>query len=219
MSEGIFTLLGVDTSSEELNKAVTVSEGGITAAGVYKAVVEKAYVTKSSGGANKVNIEFAIQKEDGSEGKFFYGNYVSSGDEKGNKTTYTNKKTGKEMPLPGLVEVNTFFQAIGVANPDTKKATIELFGEETEVLAMPGISGKKCILGLRHKFDDYKEKDIAYVDTFLDKDGKNSDGDDLLEALTSKIEKAPFKKTKAKASAAPAAPTGGSEATSAGGWS
>ncbi len=215
---GIFDTIGVDTSSSDLNEAVKISTGGVLAPKVYDFQIDRAYVTKTSGGANKLCIDFQYVKDDGDTGVFYYTNFISSGDEKGNKTTYT--KDGKEHSLPGLIEFNNILKALKVENPDVKKATIELFDEPTEVLAMPTLSDKKCKAGIRTKYDDYREKDVAFVDTFLDSDGKNSDGEDLLEALEQKIEKTPYKKSRAKKAATNTNPasTGNSAVVAGSGW-
>jgi len=92
-----------------------------------------------------------------------------------------------------------------------KKATIELFNEQVEVTAFPKLSGKKCTVGIRHQYSDYKEKDEAFVSGFLTDKGLNSKGEDLLDTMKEQIEKNPFKKSKAKKAAAPAPSTGGSE--------
>jgi hypothetical protein len=195
---GILTDLGVNLKDEEIVKAVEVKTGGLINPGVYTFAVSRAFISKSQGGANKLNIDFEYIGDDGEKHPFFYGTYISSGDEKGNKTTYTDK-TGKEKPLPGAIEAANAFKALGVLDPATKKASIEMFNEQVEVLALPELSGKKCVVGIRHMFDDYREKDIAFVDTFLDEKGENSAGDCLLDELKAKIEKSPVKATKKKA--------------------
>ncbi len=219
---GIFDDLGVDTKANEMQEAQKVSTGGPLAPGVYKMAVDKAYVSKSSGGANRLNVEFVYKKEDGEDGKWFYGNYISSGDEKGNKTTYVDKNTGKDVILPGVIEANHLFMSLGVADPVSKKATIEMFGEQVEVLALPELSGKQCNVGIRNMFDDFKEKDIAFADTFLDKDGKNKEGEDLLATLVEKIEKSPIKKPKKakapKPEAGSAGAPGDQSVATQGGW-
>lgn len=195
---GLLSEMGVDTSTEEMSSAQKVVSGGIIPPGVYKMQIERAFISKSSGGAAKANVDFIYKKENGEDGKFFYGQYISSGDEKGNKTTYTDKTTGQERTLPGMIDFNHLLQAAGQPDPEVKKATIEMFNEQVEVKALPTLTGVELTVGLRGEYDDYKEKDVNFAEAFLDKDGKNSEGTDLLEVLTEKIKKAPMKKPKAK---------------------
>jgi hypothetical protein len=195
---GFFDSLGIDLNNEELNQAQQVSTGGgLIAPGVYKMTIDKAYATKADSGAVKLNVEFKYKREDGTDGTFFWHTYVQSGDAKGNKATYTGKD-GKEHPLPGVVEMRRLFKSAGVENPAVKDATIELFGEPTQVKALPELTGKVVTVGIRHQYDDYREKDVAFVDAFLDKDGKNSQGEYLEDKLKEKIEKSPYKESKKK---------------------
>ena len=195
---GFFEEIGIDVNNEELNKPQQVNTGGgLLAPGVYKMTIDKVYATKADSGAVRLNAELKFKREDGSEGTFFWNTYVKSGDAKGNKATYTDKN-GKEVPLPGVIEMRHFFKAAGVENPEIKDAVIEVFGEQTPVKALPELTGKVVTVGVRHQYDDYREKDVAFVDTFLDKDGKNSDGEFLEDKLKEKIEKSPFKEGKKK---------------------
>jgi hypothetical protein len=194
---GFFSDLGIDTNAPELNQAQKVSTGGLLAPGVYEMVIDKVYATKADSGAVRLNAELKYQREDGSEGTFFWNTWVQSGDEKGNKATYTDKN-GNQKPLPGVIEMRHFFKSAGVEDPQVKPATIEVFGEPTEVKALPELTGKKVLVGIRHMYDDYKEQDVAFVDTFLSANGKNSDGEDLREKLEEKIKKNPYKKAKGK---------------------
>ena len=218
---GLLQDTGIDTSSEELAKTQQVSAGGCLQAGVYVMGIERAYAMKTEKGALKVSIDFIYPREGEEEmGKYFFHTYIASGDEKGNKSTYTCKKTAKELPLPGLIEFNNLLKSVGIADPKTKDATIEMFNEQVTVKAMPELTGKKVTIGIRNEYDDFKEKDVAFVDTFLDADGKNSDGEDMLEVLTEKIKKTPFKKAKKAKAPATTAPAGGTGSEAAApGWS
>ena len=115
----IWDTLGVNTEDKELNETTTVATGGIIAPGVFKFVVDRAFVSKSSGGANKLNIDFKYMREDNTEGSYFYGTYISSGDSKNNRTYYVGKD-GKQHPLPGLKEAMSAFKALGTPNPEHK---------------------------------------------------------------------------------------------------
>jgi hypothetical protein len=194
---GFFDNLVTEEIKQEVETAQKVSTGGLLAPGTYLMAIDKAYASKAQSGAIKVTIEFKYKKEDGEDGKFFWSGYVQSGDEKGNKSYWTDKN-GKKHPLPDLTFYKQICESAGVPNPQTKDATMEMFGEQVQVKAMPELTGKQVIVGVRHKYDDFRDKDVAFVDTVLDKDGKNTAGEDLLEKLKEKIEKTPYVKPKEK---------------------
>ena len=88
-------------------EAVTIERAGgggyIWESGAYKAVVKLAYTDKSKGGAIGLNI--VLENSAGKELKETL--WIQSGDKKGNKTYYTDKKSGKDFPLPGYSVANS----------------------------------------------------------------------------------------------------------------
>jgi len=211
--------LGVSQEQLAEVKEQEVYEGGTRDAGVYDAMVDQAYVRKTDSGANMLEIDFKF--EDGTG--FHYSTCVKSGDEKGNKTTYTTKQ-GKEVPLPGVQSMKYFLSAIGEPNPKAVEGEVEHFGDKIKALCITGIQGKKLKLGINQYENFYNgevsiRNDIRY---WMDTDGKNSDGKEILEKVTASLEKSPLRKLKgapASASTAPVAgSTQGSEAAAASGW-
>lgn len=206
----------IKVSQEQVDgvKSQTVSEGGsVWDAGIYSVVIDRAYVRKTDSGAKMFSV--FMKNQDGAE--VMYGTCVQSGDEKGNKSTYVDK-AGKEKLLPGIEEVKRIFDAIKIKSPAGRLAKIEHFGNQIEVMAYPDMTGKKLTIGVRTEDNEY-EGEIRVVnlfDAFLDVDGLNSDGENMLEKLKAKIEAAPHKKKKSKsASTAPAAEKAAAAST---GW-
>ena len=77
--------------------------GGIRESGVYDFLIKQAYLTESQGGAMAVNL---VMEQVGG-GQFKQQIYISSGRAKGQKFTYTDKRTGDERPLPGYSQINS----------------------------------------------------------------------------------------------------------------
>jgi len=194
---GFFENLITDEIKNEVEAPQEVAAGGLIKPGVYKMVIDKAYARKVDSGAVKVEIEFKYKREDGTEGTFFWGGFVQSGDAKDNRAYWTDKD-GKKHPLPDLVLYKRICEAAGVPDPQVKDAVIEIFDDQVHVKAMPELTGKIVTLGIRHTWDDYKEKDVAFIEAVLDKDGKNSKGEFLEDKLKEKIEKSPYREKKKK---------------------
>lgn len=211
-------LEGLGINATEVEKVVEDNQstgGGIIAPGVYKMQIEKAYVRRTDSGAEGLTVEFNYGDE--GDKKFYWTTYFKSGDEKGNKTTYT-AADGSEKPLPGFIDMITLFKAAGVPDAKPKPAKIEIGGDAVDVLALPELTGKVVTLGIRHEYDDYNEADRAFVDTILDAEGKNVKGEDVLDKLKEKIEKSPKKKPRKKKETKTATTTAGSEEKAASPW-
>lgn len=200
----IFETLGLDKTMQETIKQEVkpeeVYESKTLKAGLYNAVVDKAYVRKTDSGAKMLEIDFNVEK-DGQVSTFHYSTAIQSGDAKGNKPTYTDKRTGKEMPLPGFVSMVKFLRAINSEDAETQDATIEgKDGKPMSVKAFTGISGKKLMLGIRQEENLYDgnvtiRNDVQY---WLNEEGKNEEGEDLKEKVAEKLAKNPLKKLKNK---------------------
>ncbi len=216
------TLLGqlnIDKKEFAEIKEEEVREGGTREAGVYDAAVDQAYIRKTDSGANMLEIDFLFADET----KFHYSTCVASGDEKGNKTTYTSKQ-GKEIALPGVTAMRHFLDAIGVEDPAAAQGDVEHFNDKIKALCITGIQGKKLKLGINQYENFYNgetsvRNDVKY---WMNTEGENKAGDGILDKVTASLEKNPLKKLKASgASAAPttgAPVTGGSEAAAKSGW-
>ena len=191
------------------------TEGFLQESGLYVAAVDKAYIRKTDSGANMLEIDFKL--EDGSN--FHYSTCTASGDQKGNKTTYTSKQ-GKEVALPGVTSLRKFLDAIGVKDPNAVQGEVEHFGTKIKALCIESIQGKKLQIGINQYENFYNgevsiKNDIKY---FLDVNGKSGNGENLVEKVTESLEKKPLQKLRASATAPTTGTpvTGGSEASSAG---
>ena len=119
-------------------------------------------------------------------------------DAKDNKPTFGMTKT---MPF--------FFQACGESNPPVVMGPVKHKTETIEAMGIPSLAGKELTVGVKHEENLYEGSVSikANIDAFLDKDGKNKDGEFLAEKLADKLAKNPLKKLKAAAGAGSAAAT------------
>lgn len=221
MAQSALEQLGISTEMVQAVEPEEVYEGNTKEAGLYTVAVDKAYIRKTDSGANMLEVDFKLG--DGSD--FHYSTCVLSGDEKGNKSTYTTKQ-GVERALPGVESLTKFLTAIESLKAPAKKGEVDHFGTKMEALCFTGIQGKKLQIGI-NQYENFYQGEISVrndVKYWLDEAGKNSKGEDLVEKVTESLAKFPLKKLKASATtAAPAstsaAPvTGGTEAAKKSGW-
>lgn len=76
--------------------------GFLVDTGVYDATIKMAYAIESKGGAAGVVFEFETDKKQ----TIRMTEYISSGNDKGNKNFYIDKETGEEKLLPGYLKVD-----------------------------------------------------------------------------------------------------------------
>ncbi len=216
-SNSLLGQLNIDKKEFEEIREEEVRESGTKEAGVYDAAVDKAYIRKTDSGANMLEIDFVLANET----TFHYSTCVASGDEKGNKTTYTSKQ-GKEIALPGVTAMRHFLDAIGEEDPKAAQGDVEHFNDKIKALCITGIQGKKLKLGINQYENFYNgetsvRNDVKY---WMNTEGENKAGDGILDKVTASLEKNPLKKLKG-AAAAPTTGTpvtGGSEAAKNSGW-
>jgi hypothetical protein len=102
--------------------------------------------------------------------------YFTSGDAKGNKTTFFDKRAGGERPLPSWTTFNHIsLCAIGkpFSQLSGEEKMIKLWNsatsseEPTTVMTLPELMGKKVLLGLYKIRENKRVKDASgnYVDT------------------------------------------------------
>jgi len=166
---------------------------------VAKVKVDSAYLTKSQGGALAFNIKFV--KENGSF--IDMQEWIKSGDEKGNKSTYTDKKTGSERPLPGVNNMLHFLKIVGediksIGEPKT--FTMKVFGKNEGVKVFEKLRGKTLIVANQAYEDDYNDeiKTRTKVVEFMDLEGKNYKGKERKQYWEDKFVKEPVKLLKKK---------------------
>lgn len=145
-----------------------IATGGLLDTGVYDAVVDKAYVTTSKGGALALNVVLDIQGRTVRQ-QF----WMTSGTAKGGKNTYTDKN-GKEQYLPGFnmadaLALLTAKEHIG--NLKAQDKIISLWSSEvqkevdTEVKMFTAMLGNPVKVCLEKQIVDKTAKDAsgAYV--------------------------------------------------------
>jgi len=177
--------------------------------------ISEAYGDKSLGGANFIRINFDAKATDeeikdnaelannGIKGSFNL--YISSGDDKGNKTTFTDK-SGRERPLPAWGQLKSILEACGV-NKDLNTfiasgidGVIEIGSEKKKVKIFQDLIGKECYLGLVQKNDDYGNLELkcaCSIDTQKDELDKKAKALDKAQEKENKKEPASTK-TEAK---------------------
>ncbi len=222
-----------DIDESKLNevKAENVVTSSALASAPYLVVLDQVFIKKADSGASMFHIEgqatklksngesVSIDKEHEPE-KLSWSGCSRSGDEKGNKPTYTDKKSGEEKLLPSVVQIKHFFDAIGVkmATSAPTKGSVEYNGETIDADIFKKLTGKKFVSCVRQYENDYNgEISIKYdIENFLDIDGKNTNGEYLVDAFIEKIEKSPIKKARAKK--APAQKAGNAGEAEKKGW-
>ena len=163
--------------------------------GIIPVVIKSAYLRNDyDSSAESFNVEFEYAPEK----TFTWTTFIRSGDAKGNKTTYTNKK-GEEVPLPGVVDVNRLFTALGIKMSDVQptEAKMEIFGETKNVKYFKDLAGKKLMIALKHEENEY-EGNISMrplIIGFMNEAGLYK-GEDVREKFSKQIEKSPVKKLK-----------------------
>lgn len=133
----------------------------------YLVTIKMAYVDYSKGGAMSVN--FDLEDENGK--KLRSQQWVTSGDAKGNKHYYEDKRSGKQRPLPGYSLVDD----ICVLATDTP-----LFDQETSSRAVEiyDFTQRKAVPQQREVFDDLigQKVILAVEKQIVDKNVQQSDG-------------------------------------------
>ena len=204
----IYEELGLD-AAEVAKEAGTQTLGAeIPDVGVYGAEIGQIYIRKTEKGAKMLCLDMTVTDTSGEEAGLFWETCIAAGDEKGNKPTFGMTKT-----MPHI------FQALGDVNPPVTMGEVTHKGEKIQAMGIPTLSGKKMVIGIRHEENEWNGSVNlkALIETFLDKDGKNSKGEDLKTELAEKITANPVKKLK-PAAAAPAATAGGAAAAASKGW-
>lgn len=159
----------VETTSIE-----RVGGGFAWESGVYTAKVKMVYLNQASSEAVSFNV--ILENDQGKELKESF--WIKSGKAKGNKTYYTNKKDGKDYPLPGYAVANSLCVAatgdslakcmttaekktINVYNPDLKKEA------PTERPVLMGLLNKVVKVAVHQISEDKTSKNEAgqYVST------------------------------------------------------
>lgn len=212
---GLSEDLLVKTQAESIAK---VSEGfAPLPSGANKVAIDKMYISKTDSGASMMNITFKIKDSE----KLIFAKYCTrSGDEKGNKATFTilNKHpdflkkqygVGNEAPLPDYKFITQLFAAAKVEMKDSapEDGMVKIGDRVIEAKIFNTMYGKELTVCGQVQESEYNgevsEKHIPVI--YLDAEGKNAEGDDMVEKFKKKIEKEPVKRLKNKPAPAQAA--------------
>ena len=221
--------LGLNQESINEVEEQEVYEGGAIPSGIYNAMIDRAYIWKTDGGANMFQVDFILNEKI----PFKWATAIKSGDEKGNKATwtvredhseYTKKKygVGTEVPLPGVLDMQLLLKAAGVKDAEVKDGVVVHRDKQIKAGVIPDLQGKKLKLGIAQEENFYRNEITIknYIKYFMDMEGKNNKGNIIEEKAQKDLEKRPLKKLKNIPQAT--APTVGSNDTaglSGSGWS
>jgi len=210
----LLSQMGIDKEKFDTIKEEKV--GSLLDSKVYEAAVDTAFIRKTDSGAKMLEISFVFPDDTG----FKWSTCTQSGDEKGNKATYTNKNTGKEVDLPGVIALRHFLDAIGVPNPDATVGTVKFGDDNIEALCMTNVQGKKLKLGVNQYENEYNgdvnlRNDIT---KFMTIDGNNGKGEYLQDKVEAALKRNPIKRLKGTAATA-TAPKADAGDMKAAGWS
>lgn len=145
--------------------------GGLLDSALYDFKIEMAYLSKVKSGAMQVNLTFKTKESKTLRERGF----ISSGDAKGNKFTYTDKE-GKERPLPDFAKLDTLCKlAIGksLQELEPEQKTIKVYDPElkkevpTQVPVLMDLIGADITAGVLRVVEDKTSKDStgAYTPT------------------------------------------------------
>ncbi len=211
---GLLDEMGLDKKEFDAIKEQTAG-GNVLDSAVYGVAVDTAYIRKTDSGAKMLEITFIV----GEDQPFKWSTCTQSGDEKGNKTTYTDKRSGKEVPLPGVTSLRHFLDAIGDKNPKAAVGEVMFGDKKIEALCLTEVQGKTLKLGINQYENEYNgsinvKNDIT---AFMDNDGKNRTGELIEDKIADKLAKNPIKKLKV-AGVTTGAPADGATTVTAKGW-
>lgn len=166
---------------------------------VAKVKIDSVYLDKTDSGAMSFNVKFV--KENGAF--IDMQEWIKSGEAKGGKSTYTDKKTGKERPLPGIINVQHFLKVIGedfksIGEP--KPFIMKVFGKDKEVKVFEKLRGRMLIVANEAYEDDYNDelRTRTRVVDWMSLEGKNYQDKDKQDYWVERFEKTPVKPLKVK---------------------
>ena len=206
---GLLDEIGI--SAEDFAAIEAQKAGGtLLDSGVYEMAIDQAYIRKTDSGAKMLELKF--KTENGTD--FRWSTCTQSGDEKGNKATWTVREdhaestkkrygVGTEVNLPGVEEMKRFLDALGDNNPAVAVGEVK-HGEDTiEALCFTEVQGKKIKLGINQEESLYDGNVNVRnnIDSFMTVDGKNGKGEDIEEKIKKKLARNPLKALKGTATA------------------
>lgn len=158
---------GIDSSAKTAEEKDSVRGQRRTpaASDIYNLIIKYAYGEKSKGGAMGIHLAFAVADGPEKDREIRITDYITSGNDKGNKTYY--EKDGEKFNLPGFTAIDSLAQLVlgkSILQCRSEKRTIKLynFDKKTEVptdvdmlveLVGKGVCG--CVL---HQIQDKQAK-------------------------------------------------------------
>jgi hypothetical protein len=193
-----------DGFMDEVSEAKVSNYEAVT--GTYVAKIKKAFGFQSDSGAKAVRIEFDLTQDQETgeelENPISYKEdfYIVSGDEKGNKTTFTTKK-GKEVPLPAWGVLKSIAKSAGFdlkkAFENTVDAKEQVYADEQTVAGMPDIKGV-LIIGLKKNHDTYNDDIGSEIGSTLPIEAKDDEVQELVATIKKYNDKFKIKEKKIK---------------------
>jgi hypothetical protein len=153
-------LKNLETKANVEGEKDVLGGGGVLDTNVYPMKVKVAYFTSAASGAVAINLQGDV---DGKEVRQQF--WVLSGNDKGNKNTYT--KDGKEYYLPSFITANSLaLLTVGkeLSQLDVEKKVIKLYDFEakeerpTEVDVLVELTGQMIQAGIQKQTVDKNEK-------------------------------------------------------------
>lgn len=151
----------------------TIQEGGDSLGGysalesdVYKMKIDKAFITLSAKKATAINLHFTGENNATLRVQL----WATSGEDKGCKNYYVNKKTNEKHYLPGFNQINALcLLTLGqeVSTLSTEKKNIKLYDATakkevvTEVDMLMPLLGQEILVGVIKQTVDKRAKDAA----------------------------------------------------------
>jgi len=212
----LFADLGLN-KEEVASEAGTETVGGtMIDSGVYKMKVDKMYVATTEKEAKMLTLELVDTTNPKTVLK--YATCIKSGTSnkdasKHYKSTYT--KNNKEFPLPGVIEMSKIQQALGNIEFTTTPTEIDGKDGKQSVEAILTATGKIMTVGVKQELGEYSKN---FISTFLNQNGENSKGENLVEKLAESIAKNPTKTPKDKGGASNAGGSAQPKAEAPKGW-
>jgi len=164
------SLAKLKVTAEQAQENDSLGGSRILESDVYDFTIDVAYIGESSGGAMSLNLQLVTSKKQEMKTTI----YVSSGKAKGCKPTYTDKKTGDEVALPGFLQGNAIcLLALGkeLHQLETETKTISLYNYDakkevpTEVAMITELLKQQITIGVLKQNVDKNKKNPAFDPT------------------------------------------------------
>lgn len=166
------SILGNVKTDNSVEDKDTLGGGFIVDTGVHKMMIELAYIEKMQSGSVAMHLHLK-SVENGALVRT--KDYIVSSDAKGNKTTYTDKETGKELPLPSFSLMTSLAQVTAGCNIEDlteEERVVERWDFDTssnvpqKTTVLKELIDKPVQVGIiRQKVHKRKEVDGNWIDT------------------------------------------------------